>query len=133
MDEVDMFACMEDSICKIVSVRVCKLPGVVKYSMLDIVITQSTWEDSYALARVSQRGQEPPEFSKHMINSLLFKKVSSDDQKQIINAVDKIIEMKNKDKEADINGYENYINQYIYRYYGLTEKEIEEIEKSINA
>jgi hypothetical protein len=52
MDEVDMLACMEDSICRIVSARVSKLPEVVEHSMLDIVITQSTCEDSYALDRV---------------------------------------------------------------------------------
>jgi hypothetical protein len=51
-------------------------------------------------------------------------------QKPFIEKVNKIIALKSKDAEYDTPQIENEINQMVYQLYGLTEEEVEIVEKS---
>ncbi len=67
-------------------------------------------------------------FTKDMINNFPISKISKDEQKPFVELVDKILQAKENDFEADTSDLEDKIDQLVYKLYSLTRDEIEIIE-----
>jgi len=68
-------------------------------------------------------------FTKEMLNNFPIPNISLEQQKIIINIVDKIISIKKSNPSADTTTFENEIDALVYQLYGLTKEEITIIEK----
>jgi len=69
-------------------------------------------------------------FSREMVESLPLPNFSHKSE-EIINYVDKILQIKSKDIYADTSTLESKINVLVYKLYGLTENEINIIEQAV--
>jgi adenine-specific DNA-methyltransferase len=67
-------------------------------------------------------------FTKDMINSMPFPKISNEQQKLFVTLVDQILSIKKQNPEADTSNLEHQIDQLVYKLYGLTSEEIKIIE-----
>jgi hypothetical protein len=63
-------------------------------------------------------------FTKDMINNLPIPNMSINQQRPIINLVDKILSAKKKNPTANTSKFEQQIDALVYELYGLTDKEI---------
>jgi len=68
-------------------------------------------------------------FTKDMINSMPFPKISNEQQKLLIALVDQILSAKKQNPEADTSQLEKEIDRLVYELYDLTDEEIKIIER----
>ena len=68
-------------------------------------------------------------FTKDMINSMPFPKISNEQQKLFVTLVDQILSAKERNPEADTSELEKEIDKLVYELYNLTEEEIKIIEE----
>lgn len=66
-------------------------------------------------------------FTKEMLNSIPIP-ISADEKMNIVNLVDRILDIKVANQNADTSALENDINTRLYTLYGLTQEEVEEVE-----
>ena len=62
------------------------------------------------------------------LSEIPIKRISKKEQEPFITLVDKVLDAKEKNSEADTTKLENQIDQMVYKLYGLTEKEIAIVE-----
>ena len=65
------------------------------------------------------------------LSEIPIKKISEEEQKPFIDLIDKIIEKKKDNLEADTTDFENKIDQLVYKLYWLTDEEIQIVEDSM--
>ena len=72
-------------------------------------------------------GNKGYQYNKHALEKLPIPKINAKNQKradELVNLVDEILSLKERDKTADTKELENKIDNLVYRLYGLNETEI---------
>ncbi|OOP56514.1 MAG: hypothetical protein AYP45_08495 [Candidatus Brocadia carolinensis] len=105
------------------------------------IITDSNYDHKYILALLNSTfvswytykfiycaAIRTMHFDNYYIGKIPFPKISHKDQRPVITLVDQILTAKQKDPDADTFALEQYIDEMVYKLYGLTVDEIEIVE-----
>ena len=95
-----------------------------------LAVLNSKFATHYAIKnQIIRMGEgKQPQIRKAGLDNIPIKRVSLDEQKPFVDAVDRILDAKNKNLNADTTTLEHQIDQQIYALYGLTPAEIKIVE-----
>ena len=110
---------------------VTKLEYDMKFVLSQLISSITTFYFKNRFSTESLQGETSHTYPKS-VRALPIAKANPKHQKQISAIANKILDIKLKDKKADVSELENEIDQIFYDIYGLNEKEIKLIETNIN-
>lgn len=111
--------------------EVTKLEYDIKFVLSQLISSVTTFYFKNRFSTESLQGETSHTYPKS-VRALPIVKANSKQQKQIITIANKILDIKLKDKKADVSEFENEIDQMFYEIYGFTDKEIKLLETNIN-
>ena len=109
--------------------KVTKLEYNIKFVLSQLLSKITVFYFKNRFSTESLQGETSHTYPKS-VRALPIAKANSKQQKQISNIANKILDIKLKNKMADVTELENQINQIFYQIYELTDKEIKLIETS---
>jgi hypothetical protein len=110
--------------------EVTKLEYDIKFVLSQLISSITTFYFKNRFSTESLQGETSHTYPKS-VRALPIAKANSKQQKQIGTIASKILDIKLKDKKADVSEFENEIDQIFYEIYGLNEKEIKLLETNI--
>lgn len=110
--------------------EVTKLEYDIEFVLSQLISSVTTFYFKNRFSTESLQGETSHTYPKS-VRALPIAKANSKQQKQISTIANKILEIKLKDKKADVSEFENEIDQMFYEIYGFTDKEIKLLETNI--
>jgi hypothetical protein len=110
--------------------EVTKLEYDIKFVLSQLISSVTTFYFKNRFSTESLQGETSHTYPKS-VRALPIAKANAKQQKQISTIANKILDIKLKDKKAEVSKFENEIDQIFYDIYGLTEKEIKLLETNI--
>jgi hypothetical protein len=111
--------------------EITKLEYDIKFVLSQLISSVTTFYFKNRFSTESLQGETSHTYPKS-VRALPIAKANSKQQKQISIIANKILDIKLKDKKADVSEFENEIDQMFYEIYGFTDKEIKLLETNIN-